>query len=172
MQNKKGGKRILSRSPFTPKIILSRLIYELIMGEYHFCFFFFPRQHWQIPLSKRFRALKLWFVIRKYGIKGLQKHVREVSSYKCEMVTAQSVSKHCKLHTYFFSLQSVRLAQKFEALVLADQRFEIPAQRHLGLVVFRLRGDNDLTEKLLKRLNARGKLHCVPAAFKVITIWD
>lgn len=61
-------------------------------------------QHWQIPLSKRFRALKLWFVIRNYGVSGLQKHIRE----------------------------GVRLAQKFEALVLADQRFEIPAARHLG----------------------------------------
>jgi glutamate/tyrosine decarboxylase-like PLP-dependent enzyme len=35
-------------------------------------------QHWQIPLSRRFRALKLWFVIRSFGVKGLQKHVREV----------------------------------------------------------------------------------------------
>jgi histidine decarboxylase len=61
-------------------------------------------QHWQIPLSKRFRALKLWFVIRNYGVSGLQKHIRE----------------------------GVRLAKKFEALVLADQRFEIPATRHLG----------------------------------------
>lgn len=60
--------------------------------------------HWQIPLSKRFRALKLWFVLRSYGIKGLQAHIRE----------------------------GVRLAQKFEALVLADYRFEIPAARHLG----------------------------------------
>lgn len=61
-------------------------------------------QHWQIPLSKRFRSLKLWFVIRNYGVKGLQKHIRE----------------------------GVRLAQKFEAIVLADNRFEIPATRHLG----------------------------------------
>ena len=60
--------------------------------------------HWQIPLSKRFRSLKLWFVIRNYGVKGLQKHIRE----------------------------GVRLAKKFEAVVLADNRFEIPAQRHLG----------------------------------------
>lgn len=60
--------------------------------------------HWQIPLSKRFRALKLWFVLRSYGIKGLQKHIRE----------------------------GVRLAQKFEALVFADHRFELPAERHLG----------------------------------------
>ncbi|XP_014474476.1 PREDICTED: histidine decarboxylase [Dinoponera quadriceps] len=92
--------------------------------------------HWQIPLSKRFRALKLWFVIRNYGIIGLQKHIRE----------------------------GVRLAQKFEALVLADTRFEIPATRHLGMVVFRLRGENTLTERLLKKLNSRGRLHCVPAA--------
>ncbi|XP_076178291.1 histidine decarboxylase isoform X2 [Ptiloglossa arizonensis] len=92
--------------------------------------------HWQIPLSKRFRALKLWFVIRNYGITGLQKHIRE----------------------------GVRLAQKFEALVLADARFEIPATRHLGLVVFRLRGENTLTERLLKKMNTRGRVHCVPAA--------
>ncbi|XP_034947636.1 histidine decarboxylase isoform X1 [Chelonus insularis] len=92
--------------------------------------------HWQIPLSKRFRALKLWFVIRNYGITGLQKHIRE----------------------------GVRLAKKFEALVSGDARFEIPAIRHLGMVVFRLRGENSLTEKLLKKMNTRGRVHCVPAA--------
>ncbi|KAK5647194.1 hypothetical protein RI129_002086 [Pyrocoelia pectoralis] len=94
--------------------------------------------HWQIPLSKRFRALKLWFVIRNYGIKGLQNHIRE----------------------------GVRLAQKFESLLSADSRFEVAAPRHLGLVVFRLTGENRLTEKLLKKLNSRGNLHCVPAAIK------
>ncbi|XP_058818538.1 histidine decarboxylase isoform X1 [Topomyia yanbarensis] len=94
--------------------------------------------HWQIPLSKRFRALKLWFVLRSYGIKGLQKHIRE----------------------------GVRLAQKFEALVLADHRFEIPAARYLGMVVFRIRGENNLTEKLLKKLNHRGNMHAVPASLK------
>ncbi|XP_076035574.1 histidine decarboxylase isoform X2 [Oratosquilla oratoria] len=94
--------------------------------------------HWQIGLSKRFRALKLWFVIRSFGVQGLQKHVRE----------------------------GVRMAQKFEAFVRADPRFEIPAARHLGMVVFRLKGENDLTEKLLKKLNSSGKLHCVPACLK------
>ncbi|XP_030388470.1 histidine decarboxylase [Scaptodrosophila lebanonensis] len=94
--------------------------------------------HWQIPLSRRFRALKVWFVLRSFGIKGLQRHIRE----------------------------SVRLAQKFEALVLADHRFELPAKRHLGLVVFRIRGDNEITERLLKRLNHRGNLHCIPSSLK------
>ena len=35
-------------------------------------------QHWGIPLSRRFRSLKLWFVIRSYGVEGLQKYIREV----------------------------------------------------------------------------------------------
>ncbi|ODM91369.1 Histidine decarboxylase [Orchesella cincta] len=95
-------------------------------------------QHWQIALSKRFRALKLWFVLRSFGVQGLQEHIRK----------------------------SVRLAARFEAMVAADSRFEISAKRHLGLVVFRLRGDNELTETLLKRLNASGKIHCVPASLK------
>lgn len=42
-------------------------------------FIFLLFQHWQIPLSRRFRSMKLWFVIRNYGIIGLQKHIREVS---------------------------------------------------------------------------------------------
>lgn len=38
-------------------------------------------QHWQIPLSRRFRSLKLWFVLRSFGVKKLQAHVRQV----CEL---------------------------------------------------------------------------------------
>lgn len=53
-------------------------------------------------------------------------------------------------------------------MIKADDRFEIPAARHLGMVVFRLKGPNDLTEALLKKINTSGKLHCVPAALKVI----
>lgn len=99
-------------------------------------------QHWQIPLSRRFRSLKLWFVIRSFGISGLQKHVRK----------------------------GVRLATKFEDLVRADDRFELPVERHLGMVVFRLKGENQLTEKLLKKLNSGGKLHCVPASLKGVYV--
>uniref|UniRef100_A0A0L8HTU6 Histidine decarboxylase n=2 Tax=Octopus bimaculoides TaxID=37653 RepID=A0A0L8HTU6_OCTBM len=94
--------------------------------------------HWQIPLSKRFRALKLWFVIRSFGVEGLQKHIRH----------------------------GVKLAILFETLMKQDERFEIPAERHLGMVVFRLKGENELTELLLKLLNKSGKLHMVPASFK------
>ncbi|CAH1965887.1 unnamed protein product [Acanthoscelides obtectus] len=94
--------------------------------------------HWQIPLSKRFRSLKLWFVMRNYGVKGLQEHIRK----------------------------GVMLAEKFETLVKSDPRFEVPARRHLGLVVFCLKGNIKTTEALLKRINSRGKIHCVPANLK------
>ena len=94
--------------------------------------------HWQVPLSKKFRALKLWFVLRNFGIKGLQQHVRS----------------------------GVRLAGEFRSLVEKDDRFEIPAAVNLGLVTFRLMGANSLTEKLLKKLNTSGKIHCVPASLK------
>ncbi|GFS16437.1 aromatic-L-amino-acid decarboxylase [Elysia marginata] len=60
----------------------------------------------------------------------------------------------------------VRLATMFEEFVQADPRFEVAAQRHLGMVVFRIAGTNDLTEQLLKRLNKQGKVHMVPASLK------
>lgn len=94
--------------------------------------------HWQISLSKRFRALKLWFVLRNLGAKGLQQHIRH----------------------------GVELAEEFESLVQSDDRFEIPAKRNLGMVVFRIKGKNKLTKNLLKKINSSGKLHCVPSLLK------
>uniref|UniRef100_A0A8D2Q853 Histidine decarboxylase n=1 Tax=Varanus komodoensis TaxID=61221 RepID=A0A8D2Q853_VARKO len=94
--------------------------------------------HWQIPLSRRFRALKLWFVIRSFGVKKLQEHVRH----------------------------GTEMAKYFESLVRSDPLFEIPAKRHLGLVVFRLKGPNWMTEKVLKDLNKSGKLFVIPATIQ------
>uniref|UniRef100_A0A8B9S4B6 Histidine decarboxylase n=1 Tax=Apteryx owenii TaxID=8824 RepID=A0A8B9S4B6_APTOW len=91
--------------------------------------------HWQIPLSRRFRSLKLWFVIRSFGVKKLQAHVRH----------------------------GTETAKFFESLVKSDPLFEIPAKRHLGLVVFRLKGPNWLTEELLKELSSSGKIFLIPA---------
>jgi len=85
---------------------------------------------WQIPLGRRFRALKLWFVLRAYGLEGLRAHVREHD----------------------------RLGGVLEGLVRADARFEVPVRRRLGLVCFRLRAGRSATEGLLQRVNARGRV--------------
>jgi aromatic-L-amino-acid decarboxylase len=86
---------------------------------------------WQIPLGRRFRALKLWFVLRHYGVEGLRAHVR----------------KH------------VALAAEFAGWVAADPAFELSAPVTLNLVCFRLRGDDARNEALLERLNASGELY-------------
>lgn len=93
-------------------------------------------RHWAIQLSRRFRALKLWFVIRLYGAEGLRAHVR----------------------------RQVALAKEFEQLVLQDDRFEVSAPVRLGLVCFRLkRYGNMVNDYLLARINAGRRIHMVPA---------
>lgn len=86
---------------------------------------------WHIQLGRRFRALKLWFVIRHYGVQGLRQLVRE----------------------------HVRLAQAFAGWIRSDPRFELMAPADLNLVCFRLRGEDAPNEVLLARLNATGKLY-------------
>jgi aromatic-L-amino-acid decarboxylase len=85
---------------------------------------------WQIPLGRRFRSLKLWFVIRSFGVEALQEMVR----------------KH------------VRLAADFASWVAADNRFELAAPHPLNLVCFRHIGGDDANQRIMDRLNSSGKL--------------
>ena len=86
---------------------------------------------WQVPLGRRFRALKLWAVLRWYGAEGLRDHIRN----------------------------HVALAQEFESWVRADDRFELAAPRTLSLVTFRLRSGDDDTRALMERVNASGRMY-------------
>ncbi len=85
---------------------------------------------WHIQLGRRFRALKLWFVIRHYGIEGLQFHIR----------------KH------------VAMAQEFARWVEKDPAFELAAPVPLNLVCFRFKGSDEQNRTLLDRLNQSGKI--------------
>ena len=51
-------------------------------------------------------------------------------------------------------------------MIRSDDRFQISAPRILGLVCFRLVGENSLTERLLKKINKQGLMHCVPASLR------
>ncbi len=57
----------------------------------------------------------------------------------------------------------MRLAKKFEHYVLSDGRFEILGRVQMGLVCFRLKGANSMSQQLLFVLNDEGKIHMVPA---------
>ncbi|HEV2225146.1 MAG TPA: pyridoxal-dependent decarboxylase [Candidatus Acidoferrales bacterium] len=85
---------------------------------------------WHVPLGRRFRALKLWFVIRHYGVEGLQHHVR----------------------------RHVELAQQFASWIREDKQFELAAPAPLNLVCFRHRAGDVINQSLLDRLNQSGDL--------------
>jgi len=92
-------------------------------------------RHWHIPLGRRFRSIKIWFVLRMYGQSKLREYIR----------------KH------------IALAHEFESLVEEDERFEITHPVTMGLVCFRLKGPNHLNEILNKRINDGGKIHITPS---------
>jgi aromatic-L-amino-acid decarboxylase len=86
---------------------------------------------WQVPLGRRFRSLKLWFVIRYYGLEGLQYHVR----------------------------RHVELAQNFANWVRESSQFELAAPAPLNLVCFRHAGGDEINQRIMDRLNSSGKLY-------------
>jgi aromatic-L-amino-acid decarboxylase len=83
-----------------------------------------------IPLGRRFRALKLWAVLRCYGQSGLQDRIRA----------------------------HVRLAEVFESWVEAEPGWDVVAPRHFSLVCFRREGSDEDNERLLERVNASGEV--------------
>lgn len=86
---------------------------------------------WQVSLGRRFRALKLWFVIRHYGVEGLRHHIRE----------------------------HVNLAREFAGWVNADPDFTLLAHPRLNLVCFAHKTGEEFNRRLLDRLNTSGKLY-------------
>jgi aromatic-L-amino-acid decarboxylase len=91
----------------------------------------FDYRDWQVPLGRRFRALKLWFVIRHYGVEGLRRHVR----------------------------RHVELAQQFAGWVRRSAEFRVVAPVPLNLVCFRHIGGDEFNQRLLDTLNASGALY-------------
>ncbi|CAL4988040.1 unnamed protein product [Urochloa decumbens] len=93
---------------------------------------------WSVTLTRRFRALKLWLVLRCHGVEGLRDHVRG----------------------------HVAMAAAFEEMVRADERFEVVVPRQFSLVCFRLqppemldggeKAANELNRRLLEEVNATG----------------
>jgi len=82
-----------------------------------------------VQLGRRFRALKLWYVLRAYGREGIAAMLRE----------------------------SLRLAQMLKGLIEADEHFELCAPVPFSLVCFRFRADNAFNERLLAEINRSGR---------------
>ena len=82
-------------------------------------------------LGRRFRALKLWAVLRVFGREGLQRTIRE----------------------------HVRMAAEFERWIELGPGWELCAPRPFSVVCFRREGSDELNERLLARVNAAGRVY-------------
>ena len=92
---------------------------------------------WQIPLGRRFRSLKIWFVLRTYGVKGLQAYIR----------------KHIKMGEVFAELIKSK-----------KDLFEIISGPNFALTVFNIVAENideqnKLTKEVYELINKRGEIY-------------
>ncbi|MDR9451324.1 MAG: pyridoxal-dependent decarboxylase, partial [Acidimicrobiia bacterium] len=115
----------------TPLIAALSVLPEYLRNEASASGAVIDYRDWQIPLGRRFRALKLWFVIRHYGVEGLQAFVAE----------------------------HLRLAKLFASWVAAADEFELAAPVPVNLVCFRHRGGDEVNQRLLDDLNASGEIY-------------
>ncbi len=83
-----------------------------------------------VPLGRRFRALKLWFVLRNYGREGI----------------AEIIRNH------------IGWAQELARQIDADPRFERVAPTPFSTVCFRHKGSDDINRAILERVNASGDI--------------
>ena len=98
---------------------------------------------WSIPLGRRFRALKLWFVLRHYGLEGLRNRIRN----------------------------HVRWSQDLADRLRADLRFEIVTDPVLSLFTFRLAGADDAAQQaLVNRINDDGRIYLTQTAVNGATV--
>jgi aromatic-L-amino-acid decarboxylase len=86
---------------------------------------------WHVPLGRRFRALKLWWVLRSYGAEGIREMIRH----------------------------HVSLADYFASLIIEDSRFELVAPHPFALVCFRCTAGPDATQALTAAVNATGNFY-------------
>lgn len=91
----------------------------------------FDYRDWHTQLGRRFRSLKLWFVIRHYGVEGLQFHVR----------------KH------------VEMAHRFAQWVADSENFELVTNPPFNLICFRFKGSDEQNMALMNTVNATGKAY-------------
>jgi aromatic-L-amino-acid decarboxylase len=93
---------------------------------------------WHIQLGRRFRSLKLWFVIRHYGVTGLRFHISE----------------------------HIRIAQEFAEWIRSSDDFHLVAPAPLNLVCFAHKNGNDFNRKLLETINMEGKMYFTHTVIK------
>jgi aromatic-L-amino-acid/L-tryptophan decarboxylase len=86
---------------------------------------------WQIPFGRRFRSLKVWFVMRTYGLEGMQNHIRS----------------------------TVALGKLFSELIQSrSDLFELFVEPAFALTCFTVKGPEGTTKKVYQKLEKEGRI--------------
>lgn len=93
---------------------------------------------WTIPLGRRFRALKLWFLLRSYGLEGLRTRIRN------HVLWAEEICEEIR---------------KLDG-------FEIVNEPIFSLFSFRCPGDDDMQQRLVDALNDDGRIYITQGMFE------
>lgn len=93
---------------------------------------------WTIPLGRRFRALKIWFLIRSYGLEGLRE----------------------RMHNH------IKWAEELCEQLRAEDDIEISTEPIMSLFSFRCKGDDDAQQQLVDALNDDGRIYVTQGAFE------
>ena len=112
---------LVSALTFTPEYLRNKATESGTVFDY---------SGWQVSLGRRFRSLKLWLVIRHYGVEGLRSHIRS----------------------------HIELAREFSSWIEADDAYQLFQPTSLNLICFQHCEGNEKSKQILEKLNASGKL--------------
>jgi aromatic-L-amino-acid decarboxylase len=127
----KERKHLINALSITPSYLRNEFSEKGLVTDY---------RDWQIPLGRRFRALKMWFVMRTYGVSGLRKHIRNCIS----------------------------AGQVFHELIASrPDLFKVFTPFAFGLTVFtvvnngadEIGAENEITKEVYEGVNAEGEIY-------------
>ena len=109
---------------------------------------------WTVPLGRRFRALKLWFLLRAHGLEGLRERIRNHVAWAAEVCHALralngvTITTEPALSLFTFALVSDALTESLLNRINDDGRIYLTQTRHNGAYVIRVQvGQFDCTRE-------------------------
>lgn len=113
----KDTKSLINALSITPEYLKNKSSESGLVVDY---------RDWQVPLGRRFRSLKLWIVLRSYGVKQLQAYIKS----------------------------HIGMAKQLEELILKDGRLTVAYKRELALITVYLKAGNEQTRYLYEKINS------------------
>lgn len=126
-------KHLVNAFSLTPSYVRNAASESGLVFDYRYCIHHLLSHHsdWQIPFGRRFRSLKIWFVMRSYGLSGMQNHIRS----------------------------TIGLGKLFSELLLSrSDLFKLFVKPAFALTVFTVNGPRGTTKRVYEKLEREKKM--------------